>query len=292
MAIKVAIPVLAAAGVGAAAIAGWSADAPSGNGKSSSAGLAGQAAPAMPQAYVGDPGNPATWRLPIEAYMPTRAETRLISGARDSLIDECMKGAGYEKWSPAPDLPTLGGKTLTDWRYGIHDAEKAAERGYHPDAAEQKAYDEAQLVGAVDISGADEGTLRGCVQAADGQVPAAQPNPLVQKINGEVHKKAAKNPKVIAVFAKWSSCMKAKGYSYEKPMDANDDPRFSDPYKVTELEIATAKADVACRDLHDVEKIWFDSEVPLQQQSIKENQAPLDGVKAENKSAVDKASRL
>ncbi|MGW0565589.1 hypothetical protein ACWDZ4_34635 [Streptomyces sp. NPDC003016] len=273
-------------------IASWPANSPSGNGKPLPASLADQATQSAPKAYVGDPGNPATWRLPIETYMPTRAETRLISGARDSLIDECMKSAGYEKWNPAPDLPTLGGKTLTDWRYGIHDAEKAAKRGYHPGAAEQEAYDQALSAGAVDTSGADEGTLRNCVQTVDEQAPAAQPDHLVQKIDGEAYKEAAKDPKVTAVFAKWSSCMKAKGYSYEKPMDANEDSRFSDPHEVTELEIATATADVACRDRYGVEKVWFDTEVPLQQQAIKANQTALDGVRADNKAAAAKASGL
>ena len=58
-------------------------------------------------------------------------------------------------------------------------------------------------------------------------------------------------PSVVDAFAKWSSCMKARGYSYAKPMDAGDDSRFSDPYNVTDEEIATAKADVSsnCQDL-------------------------------------------
>ncbi|WP_328769985.1 hypothetical protein [Streptomyces sp. NBC_00286] len=58
--------------------------------------------------------------------MPTTAQTRMVAGLRDDLIDACMKDAGFGQWTPAPGLPSIGGKTLTDWRYGIHDATLAA----------------------------------------------------------------------------------------------------------------------------------------------------------------------
>ncbi|MGI5399211.1 hypothetical protein ACQEVG_07075 [Streptomyces sp. CA-135486] len=244
------------------------------------------------KAAVGDPQNPATWKLPVEAFMTTKAEARLISNARDSLIDKCMEDAGFDRWTPAPDLPEPGGTTLVDWRYGIHDAETAAGRGYHPAAEQQQAYDEAMMAGAVDESGADEGKLRACVQAADGQAPPAQPAELVQRINGESFMQSKNDPNVVAALAKWSSCMKAKGYSYKEPMEANDDPRFNDQHKVTALEIATAKADIQCRDRYSVEKTWFDAEVKLQLKAIEENRPALEKVKARNKAAVAKASTI
>ncbi|BFO16065.1 hypothetical protein SHKM778_24530 [Streptomyces sp. KM77-8] len=72
---------------------------------------------------------------------------------------------------PAP----LGGTTLTDWRYGIHDAALASTRGYHPDAAQQEAYDEAMEAGAVDLSGAPDSKVRECAAEVDGQVPRCNP---------------------------------------------------------------------------------------------------------------------
>ncbi|KAK1185260.1 hypothetical protein B7755_048585 [Streptomyces sp. NBS 14/10] len=241
---------------------------------------------------TGDPKNPATWKLPIEAYLPTKADTQFIVATRDELIDECMKAAGYDQWTPAPDLPELGGKTLTDWRYGIHNAGLAAKRGYHPDEAEQRAYDEAQEAGAVDDSGADDTTLKGCVAQADEKAPTAQPPTLAQQISDDSYVESMNAPSVVDAFAKWSSCMKAQGYSYTKPMDANDDPRFSDPYEVKDEEIATAKADVACRDKYDVEKVWFDAETALQQAAIAKNQAALEEARMDIKSAVAKAKSV
>lgn len=239
-----------------------------------------------------DQEDPATWRLPIEAYLPTAAQTRQISGARDRLIDECMKQSGFEEWKPAPDLPPLGGETLTDWRYGIHDTELASKRGYKPAAEEQAAYDRAMSEGAVDESGADETVLRACVSEADGQVPLVAEDSVAQEVRSGSYEQSMKDPRVVAAFAKWSSCMKEKGFSYDEPLDASDDTRFSDPASVTKLEIATATADIACREQHDVAQIWFKSEVALQKKAISQNQVALNGLKADSKSAVDKAAAV
>ncbi|NGO75195.1 hypothetical protein G6045_05780 [Streptomyces sp. YC504] len=224
--------------------------------------------------------------------MPTTSQAKMISGVRDDLIDACMAQAGHADWVPAPDLPAVGGKTLTDWRYGIHDATLAAERGYHPAAAEQQAYDEAMSEGAVDESGADDSALRSCVSEADGDAPVAEAPLVAQQINGESFRASAKDPAVVDVFAKWASCMKEKGFTYTKPMEANDDPQFTNPDQVTKLEIDTAMADIECRDRFDVAKTWFDAEVTLQQAAIKEHQSELDGAKAEIASVVAKASEV
>lgn len=288
--VKAAVPVLAAVAVTTVAVGSLSGNSPSQDDKptvreESHSGKA----PAAPAA-VADPANPATWKLPIEAYMVSRADARLVSSGRDRVIAECMKEAGFPNWVPAPDLPAVGGKTETDWRYGIHDAAQAAKRGYHPDATEQQAYDKAMMAGAVDKSGADPKVLRGCAESAGTTVPTVTRSNLVEQIKGDSYKESAKDPKVISVFAQWSACMKAKGYSYAKPMDANDDPRFNDPHNVSDVEIATAKADVACRAQHHVEKTWFDVEAALQTKAIKANQAALNEVQTANQDTVRQAS--
>lgn len=241
------------------------------------------------QAVIADPENPATWRLPIETYMPTQVQVRLVTHTRDDLIDACMADVGYPDWKPAPDLPRLGGKTLTDWRYGIHDAELASRRGYHPAKAEQDAYNAAMAAGAVDKSGADKGALRTCAEQVSSDVPAAVIPERAQQISTAAYVESMRNPAVVAVFNNWSSCMKDKGYDYAAPMDANDDPRFNDPNEVTGAEIATAVADVECRDKHEVEKTWFRVESALQQDAIRRHQQELKKAQAAITSIVSKA---
>ncbi|MDV9173052.1 hypothetical protein R6V09_23415 [Streptomyces sp. W16] len=282
--VKVAVPALVAAAVGVVALsAAWS----------------GAHRPVQPspvtgrqvaQAQPANPADPAGWKLPIEAYLPTKAQARLVAGSRDDLLDKCMADAGSPTWTPSPDLPEIGGKTLTDWRYGIHDAALAAKRGYHPDAAEQTAYDSAMEAGAVDTSGADAAVLDGCVTQVDGQVPATTAKAaLVQQISGDAFVQSEQASEVVAVFAQWSSCMKDKGYTYAKPMDASDDARFNDPGTVTDTEIATATADIECRDKYHVEKTWFDAESALQRTAIAQHQAELDQVKADTARIVARA---
>ncbi|MGX1758110.1 hypothetical protein ACWIG5_14555 [Streptomyces lydicus] len=236
--------------------------------------------------------DPAQWQLPIEAYMPTEKQRRLIAGARDRLIDACMKEAGHEEWTPAPDLPTVGGKSLVDWRYGIHDAALAAERGYKPAAGEQEAHDRAAEDGAVDSAGGDETALKGCAEKADGTVTATQEAGLVQQISSDSFKASMKDPAVVKSFSAWSACMAKKGYTYKKPMDANDDVRFADPYHVSGEEKETAKADISCRDQNHVQQTWFDAEVALQDSAIKKNQKALHEVKKANDAAVARASAV
>ncbi|WP_225804515.1 hypothetical protein [Streptomyces sp. NK15101] len=92
------------------------------------------------KAEVGAPDAPSAWRPPVEAHMPTRARTRLVTGARDGTDDQRMSEAGCAARKPAADLPRVGGRTPTDRWYGIHDAALAAGRGHHPDVDEPKSY--------------------------------------------------------------------------------------------------------------------------------------------------------
>ncbi|MFE0452864.1 hypothetical protein ACFW2D_16580 [Streptomyces sp. NPDC058914] len=240
------------------------------------------------KAQVGDPENPATWKLPIEAYMPTKTEMRLLSSARDTVIKECMEKAGFPDWTPAPDLPTVGGTTLTDWRYGIHDLEQARRFGYHPDPEQQAAYDAA--LAADQSAEADEGVLQGCASQAEGTAPSLQQSDLVDQISGDAYQQSMETPEVKAAFANWSACMNDNGHTYAAPMDASDDVRFSTgPDEIGKAEKDTAVADVTCRDKYHVEKVWFDAEAAIQSQVIAKHLDELNQEKAGIKSAVSKA---
>jgi len=280
---KLAIPALAVAGGILLAVGGTSLA------QGDSAPRAGAAVP-VAKAFVGDPQNPATWRLPVERYAPTKAQTRMVSTTRDELIDACMNTKGFPGWTPAPDLPDLGGTTLTDWRYGIHDAEEARANGYHPDPEAQQAYDDAL---ALDQSGnTDRNALRSCVEQADGGVPRLAVSPLVNEIGGYSYQMARETPEVQKVFKQWSECMKTKGYTYAQPMDAAEDPRFVTSDTAIQLEKDTAVADVACRDEFQVEKTWFDAEARVQEQEISKSRQELEGQLADIKATVAKARAL
>ncbi|MDN3297599.1 hypothetical protein QWM81_26890 [Streptomyces ficellus] len=238
------------------------------------------------KAYIGDPEDPATWKLPVEAYLPTKAEARLLSSSRDDAIKSCMADAGFPDWKPAPDLPAVRGTTLTDWRYGIHDLAQAKENGYHPDPAQQAAYQEA--LAADESMNADQDTLRSCATKTDGTGVSVQQNALVNQITGSSYQQSTGTPAVKKVFALWSACMKSKGHTYSEPLDASD--HFSTGSgEVSEAEKRTAVADVECRDQHHVEKTWFEAEAAIQQKEIAGRLDDLKRQKAAIKAAVAKA---
>ncbi len=289
--LKVGLPLVAAAAVCTVAVISVMPDDGSPNHESEA--TDGQAAAAPPaRSTVENPNDPATWRLPIEAYMPTQSTVLTVTNVRGGLMDECMSAAGFDDWAPAPDLPNIDGRSFTDGRYGISDAELVAKWGYHRDPALMKAYNDAMLEGAVDESGAPDEQVRQCAEQADTSVTAAQTSPLVEQIDIEGYKASLDEPTVKAVFAKWSACMKAEGYTYATPPDAQEDPKFTDPEEITAEEITIAKADLACRDRYAVAKTWFDAEVKLQRKAIAENQDALNDIRTANKVQAAKATKL
>ncbi|MER6773899.1 hypothetical protein ABT389_29675 [Streptomyces bacillaris] len=290
--IKVAAPVAAAVAIGAVAFASSGMQSNGNDIRSQQPAASAEGAGRAPKELIGNEDNPATWRLPVEDYIPLRAEVRTVSNVRDQLIDDCMSKAGYEDWQPAPDLPDLSGTSLVDRRYGVHDPALTSQRGYHPSLAVQNAYDAALEIGAVDKSGSDPGALRACVEATDAKAPDVRSDPLVQQIDSTSYVDSMKDPAVVAAFGKWSSCMKEKGYSYKNPLEPMEDPRFGHPTTVTEAEIATARADLDCRGQFDVTRTWFDTESKIQQEQIKRNASALRAIAKDNRSVIAKSAKI
>ncbi|MFJ6757513.1 hypothetical protein ACIQNK_21105 [Streptomyces sp. NPDC091273] len=239
--------------------------------------------------------DPATWTLPMEAYLPSDDERRQMAQAKAALIGDCMKSAGYAQWRAAPELPKVGPKTLTDWRYGIHDGDLAKRRGYKPEAAEQEAYDAAVNVGAVDGTSAN-GPDGQALQACRGEVHTKLKGDVVdyseeaQKLGNEAYVRSKEEAEVVAAFQAWSSCMKEGGYDYKQPLDASDDPRFGGP-DVTPDEIAAATTDIACRDRTKVAKTWWEAETRLQTAALEKHAESLNKARkdmdAASKAAAD-----
>ncbi|MGW1198850.1 hypothetical protein ACWD4B_23890 [Streptomyces sp. NPDC002536] len=288
-------------------------------------GRAATQAQSVPSPRAGAASDPASWTLPMLAYRPTKEQDKSIATAETRLVRQCMKGLGID-WQPEPELPQIGPRNLLDWRYGIHDPELTAKRGYQPDAAQQARYDAAvhaqtarpspSVDTQVALGGTDmpsdlvdraspevrNGTLGGrklppggCFGEARRTLGSATHgvSPLVQKLTNASYGESQNDPRVKDVFAKWSACMRAKGMTYAAPMDANDDPRFRpDPKGVSPLEISTALADLACRDAHRVAEVWHDAEVRVQWRYVRENQAALAGDRRALDDVVRAAGRV
>jgi hypothetical protein len=276
---RIVVPTAVAAAVVAAALSiNWSSGLQADPAQEKGAGSA-QEKDARSAGSVSD--DPATWRLPIEAYLPgpPQGVAGFAAATRDGRIDECMEAAGFADWEPAPDLPSLGDDSLTGDRYGVHDLEQVQKSGYHPDPDKLKAYNKALLE---DHSmETDREILLECARKVDGRPGealdvAAQKPTVAEEIAWYSYRDSKSDPTVLNVFTQWSACMKAKGYEYEAPMDANDDPQWATDGGSTQKEIETAVADVECRSKHHVAKVWFDAESTIQQKMIKRNVKALE----------------
>ncbi|MFI9783596.1 hypothetical protein ACIHEI_08845 [Kitasatospora sp. NPDC051984] len=254
--------------------------------------------------------------LPIAKYLISPDEDRRIQAARTALVGSCMKRFGFDYSPPQisekPDLMTR--------RYDLTDAQSAAVRGYHREMSPgsggevpspQGLSPEMQLVlgngkmapktssatpmpstTAVNGMTVPEG---GCFGEADDKLMAGgglvQDQPLADEINGRNYEKSLSDSRVRDVFHRWSQCMEKKGYTYGTPVDAVSDNRWRTA-SASEVEIATAKADVECKQQTNVVDVWFTVEAEYQTADVQSNSRPLQQVRNAIDVAVANAAKV
>ncbi|HEY3869265.1 MAG TPA: hypothetical protein VGM10_12975 [Actinocrinis sp.] len=89
------------------------------------------------------------------------------------------------------------------------------------------------------------------------------------------------DPRVLKVFARWSACMSAHGYSYATPIDAGADPRWSSPGPAGAAQIQTAEQDLACKQQVNVIGVEVAVESDYENTAIAQNAQAMSQAKAE-----------
>ncbi|MFH8257046.1 hypothetical protein [Streptomyces roseolus] len=239
--------------------------------------------------------------------MPDEKQQKLLTDAREMLKVSCMARFGFS-YEPAPPMPRFGPRSMTDLRYGIHDDKAVARYGYKPpvdlkevrrqerlalEATTLGPEEEAVMTGGVGSdkplkTGVPSGGCAGEAYRAVVGTGEAE-STLAMDLGNQAYVKAQQEPKVKKAFSGWVSCMAAEGFRYQEPMAAVDDPKFASDIP-SAVEIATAKADLKCRDKHQVAEIWHAAEVAIQQRLVEENSERLTAVKNDLDQAVKKAS--
>lgn len=243
--------------------------------------------------------------LPLDAYAFTDAESRLIGAATEAAVKECFVANGRAAGDADPLPFTAGAREVTDRherRYAVADADVAARYGYHPPPArdlhrefyEGHSADELALLTGTPSTGAADGARSeaatvpdgGCLGQADAVLAPADGaaqragEELVSTVQSDAWHGALRDPRVLDVFAAWSACMADAGFDYEAPMRANDDPAWWVADTAGPQEIATATADVACKDRTGLIATWSAVEAEYQAELIAEHQAGLDAYRA------------
>jgi hypothetical protein len=239
----------------------------------------------LPPPASEETGMPA---LPLDAYDPDLDTLTVQAEASRRLTDECLVAAGYDPVPaglvPVPVEPDIDRQLMVMHDYGVVDAGYARQHGYRTPQAQLEAE---RLAGAGGPTlreqyGIDDAwglAMQQCGQQAGEQLRGgeqdmadpAHPANTFGRLAGVAHDATAADDRVLAVTQAWSACMAGKGYAYDTPLDPLDDvpvePAPTLP-PLSEQEVATALADVACKQEVGFEAVWFAVEAEHQQAQI------------------------
>ena len=239
---------------------------------------------------------------PLDSYGPTDAEMSLIMQARHIFEIRCMQSLGFHGTNFADLLSTDFNETAKGQFITFLSPASAARYGYHSPqdvaapAAAAAPSRSARLIAEENLQAA---VVDGHVKTVNGHaVPAGgcrgeglrlleagtsgslaiDPRYLIAQSQVQ----AIEDPRMVQTIARWSSCMKASGYSYNSPFAAESATAGApqpDGYfhtSPTALERRTASADATCRAKVNLTGIWVAVESAYQNQRIAGNRAKLD----------------
>jgi hypothetical protein len=254
--------------------------------------------------------------LPLDAYGLNHKEYLTVRRAAWRLISRCVErfGGVYTMSESAMlgDVPQF--ERPHERRYGLYDAESAATRGYNLPAEQlpidnqgRSSWDpsdaELLLVRGRTAGGAevalptdDQGRQLpedGCQGEADRELADGTPVPANERLGNELSVEQARaaeaDSRVRDVIAKWSECMARSGYQYETVWEPND-RAWPDP--ANDEEIATAKADVACKQETNLVGTWAAVETAYHERAIDERAEELTDVQTYSRALATNAARI
>lgn len=242
--------------------------------------------------------------LPLDSYLLTKDQHQLIRKAEYTAQAACMSGFGFSI-PPMPNIPAPNYGADSDLRmsghYGSQSLSFAKQWGYHPEGglgalpggsatssaagqSEPTADWQTAMTGASPGSGAGTPggqTINGQVVPVNGCLGEAKkalsgtsdlqsvgdPS-TAQNILDETLARSIADPRVVAVFAKWSACMSNSGFHYETPLTVKTDKRWRATDLPTQAEINTAVADQQCRAQENVVGVWYAVDSAYETQAI------------------------
>lgn len=266
--------------------------------------------------------NAGAHTLPIEAYVLTAEQEKVVYRAVQRLTESCMKKQGFDGGLPDRIDLRAGGRSenFIDRRYAaVYDEATARKYGLHlpllvenpepPPAPEMSNEFVEALYGPMSAGNPRENvdvskgqlTYGGCMGEAEkalvgrsrylvsiGQAPSEP----VRNLN--LDPSASEDPRVIAAQAEWSSCMAANGYRLESTTAEVEgipgvDITLPAPSKA---EIALALQEVKCQQETKVIDIWFQVESKYQEKAIDENAELFAEIRDENTDLIERAADL
>ncbi|GHE09074.1 hypothetical protein [Streptomyces alanosinicus] len=204
---------------------------------------------------------------PIDAYLPTAEQSRLVERAAYVSSIKCLKRFGISQ-APGPDPATgeTGRRDVRSQLYGYFAPDQAATKGYDavaipqsrapmPDSVRRVYYGRDGAGAALTVFHGKDVPRGGCLkEGLDAVGGSLLLGADTSAMPGGGPKQPLNDPRVVDADHKWSACMKAHGFVYATPADAYMDPLWrasamSTRSSVTHsrAEVATATTDMACK---------------------------------------------
>jgi hypothetical protein len=214
-------------------------------------------------------------QLPLSGYELSNAQQAETGYLYLLLKQKCMAALGFQY---APGLSasyvSLSTKIYNEFDsrlWGVSDPVAAREYGYGMPPWEEGTTAAHSLGG---VSSAEARALSGhsgCSSRAERELAAegislVPGSGLVGSLSTESWERAKADPRVLAVFAKWSACMKSHGYNYSSPLAVAGS--FGASGRASQEEIQTAVTDVNCKTKTNLLGVTFAVESDYQNELI------------------------
>ncbi|MER5549354.1 hypothetical protein ABT072_44865 [Streptomyces sp. NPDC002589] len=251
---------------------------------------------------------------PIDAYLPSVGSVKALIKAADAVTVHCMKGYGFSFDPAAPiGLDDLNRQNkMRSPLYGFFDPDTMRTHGYERyvdmravAAAAQAGLSPAAIgvLGGKDASGDPVTSYRGrpvpsggCQQQGFNAISGFPPRPDARALPDGGPAVPASDPRMVAVDAAWSTCMKDKGFHYANPAAAMTDPQWtpkgSGPATPTAKEVAAATADLDCKRSTNLMGVAVAVETAYDQQYITSHRTKLAAYAKRLQVRVDQAAHL
>lgn len=262
-------------------------------------GRADAARPAAPGGNRPEGRPPAALRLdlPFDAYKWDDRDVWLLERARYTLVARCVRERGLDFTMPrntADTGPPAGYDNSR--RYGVADPRAVSRYGYHlpadPDGDRRR---RRLQVWSEQVSAAEESAIYGdgtegdlgCYGQADAVVDRgvaatadADDGWLAARSSATLERSGA-DPEVVRARVRWRDCMFRAGFRHRDPDAAGGDARWNlDGAAVPAAEVATARADVRCKESSGLLRSWHAAETALQRDAVGRDRPRFDRIAA------------
>ncbi len=230
-----------------------------------------------------------------------------MRSAQNALAQDCVAKFDLRY---IPDTPQASGGDASDRRYGLSSAGDAARYGYHlppePSAGKSQSVGPALRLVLTGAAASGEKTHseyqgrevpeNGCLGEAARKLGEGHDDPADAQVAGSIadgsFKESMADRRVRTVFARWSACMTERGYMYATPLAAIGDKAFLEEEAAGPREVATAEADMRCKQRTGLLNTWFSVESRIQSAMIAKNGPALHRLRSAHAGKVAEAERI